>query len=87
MLPLAPLGAAAISARQAYAISPHATNEIGTFEPKYVWVGGAGNITYRPVDGTADVLLSGIPAGTLLPISPSHVRIAGTTATLMVALV
>ncbi len=87
MLPLAPLGQAGTTAKQAYAITTHDTNEIGTLEPKFIWVGGAGNITFRPVGGTADVLLSGIPAGTLLPIAPSHIRATGTTATLMVALV
>ena len=75
------------SAKQAYAITPHDTNEIGPLEPKFIWVGGAGAITYRPLGGTTDVLLSGIPAGTVLPIVPSHIRFTGTTASLMVALV
>lgn len=73
--------------RVAYAITTHDTNEIGTYEPRGIWVGGAGAITYRPIDNAADVVISGVPAGTFLPICPSHIRATGTTATLMVALV
>lgn len=73
--------------RTGYAITPHDTNEIGTFEPTGIWVGGAGAITCRLVDSAADIVISGIPAGTLLHIVPTHIRATGTTATLMVALI
>lgn len=54
-------------------------------ETKALWVGGAGAITITMSDGN-NVLLSGIPAGTLLPIAVTKVLSTGTTATLIVAL-
>lgn len=55
-----------------------------------VWVGGAGALSVIMADGNAGtpetVLFSGIPAGTLLPISVRRIRATGTTATLIVPL-
>jgi hypothetical protein len=52
-----------------------------------LWVGGAGNVSVRFVDRPAvDVLLSGVPAGTLLPLQVTCVNATNTTATLIVAL-
>lgn len=50
-----------------------------------IWVGGAGNVSIVARDDTAAVLLSGVPAGTLIPVSCSKIM-AATTATLVVAL-
>lgn len=50
-----------------------------------LWVGGAGNIKVTTT-GEDTFLLSGIPAGTLLPIRCSRVWSTTTTATLIVAL-
>jgi hypothetical protein len=50
-----------------------------------IWVGGAGNVSIIAKDDTAAVLLSGVAAGTLIPISCSKIM-AATTATLVVAL-
>ena len=54
--------------------------------PKALLVGGAGTLTLRAVDGSADVALS-VVAGQLVPIRASHVRATGTSATQIVALV
>lgn len=50
-----------------------------------LWVGGAGNLTLDFPDGNNNILFSGIPAGTLLPVAPLRVK-AATTATSIVAL-
>jgi len=50
-----------------------------------LWVGGAGNISLDTPDGTT-VLISGIPAGTVLPVRVRRVRSTSTTATLIVGL-
>lgn len=50
-----------------------------------IWVGGAGTLTVTMADGVA-VLISGIAAGTLLPIRCTRVKSTGTTATLIVNL-
>jgi hypothetical protein len=50
-----------------------------------LWVGGAGAISLVTAGGET-VLLSGIPAGTILPIQATRIRATGTTATLIVAL-
>ena len=50
-----------------------------------LWVGGAGAISLDTYEGQT-VLISGIPAGTLLPIRCKRVRSTSTTATLIVAL-
>lgn len=72
---------------ESYAVTPHASNEIGTVVPSAIYVGGAGNITCRLIGDTADVVFNGVPAGTVLPISPQYIRATGTTATGIVALV
>ena len=50
-----------------------------------LWVGGAGNLTLDFADGTTNVVIASVPAGTLLPIAPLRVK-AATTATNIVAL-
>ncbi len=71
------------TARNAVVVTPHDTN---ANPAKRIYVGGTGAITCRPRGNSADVLVSGIPAGTVLPIEVSHIRATGTTATLIVAL-
>lgn len=51
-----------------------------------LWVGGAGNVAIMAYDDSAAVTISGVPAGTLLPIACHKVMSTNTTATLMVAL-
>jgi hypothetical protein len=50
-----------------------------------LWVGGAGAVNVDLADG-GTVLISGIPAGTLLPIRVKRLRATSTTATLIVGL-
>lgn len=73
-------------ARQSYAVTPHATDEIGDFIPKGIYVGGAGNINGRLVGDTEDQLFTGIAAGTYLPFAFQFIRVEDTTATNIIAL-
>lgn len=67
-----------------FAVTPHATDPLTT-TPRAVYVGGAGNLVVRLMNDSADITLSAVPAGTLLPIRPSHIR-STSTATLIVGL-
>jgi hypothetical protein len=51
-----------------------------------LWIGGAGAVNVDFDGDAGTVLLSGVPAGTLLPIAARRVRATSTTATLIVAL-
>ena len=61
-----------------------------TFVSRAIWVGGAGNLEVVMVGdkGAAGATLSitGIPAGTLLPLAVTRIKATGTTATAIVAL-
>jgi hypothetical protein len=80
----------AVSARKGVVITPANDTRIET--TRAVWVGGAGNLTVKFMDNTSPttsggtVLISGIPAGTLLPIAVNCINATSTTATLIVAL-
>jgi hypothetical protein len=50
-----------------------------------LWVGGAGAVAVVFADGSS-ATLSGVPAGTLLPLAVTKVMATGTTATLIVSL-
>lgn len=52
---------------------------------KGVWVGGTGDMVVIMANGTT-VTITGIPAGSLLPICVSRIKSTGTTATNMLAL-
>ena len=58
----------------------------GVDRPARIWVGGAGNVSIIAADDTADVVITGVPAGTQLPILVKRVRATGTTATNIVAI-
>lgn len=77
--------AATSPARNASAVTPHATNALANVT-KGLYVGGAGDIACRLIDDSADVTFVGVPAGAVLPIRVSHVRVSGTTATNILAL-
>lgn len=74
-------------ATDAYAITPHDTNDLTVGRlPRAIFVGVGGNISVDfGTDATA-VIFKNVPAGAVLPIRPSRVRSTGTTATDLVAL-
>lgn len=72
------------SGRKGFAITPNDSTELA-LTPKAVWVGGAGNLVVRLIDDSADITISGIAAGTLLPIRPKLVKTTS-TATLLIGL-
>lgn len=71
-------------ASNAYAISPHVSNEL-PFVTRAVYIGGAGNITGRLVGDSADVTFTNVVAGTILPVRFRFIRTTS-TATLMIGL-
>lgn len=71
--------------RNAFAITPHASNPVVPL-PKAIYVGGAGDIVLRSVDGSADVTFVGVPAGSILPVRARFIRVTGTTATGIIGL-
>jgi hypothetical protein len=50
-----------------------------------LWIGGAGNLSVIAMHDTVAVTITGVPAGTLLPIACNKVM-AATTATAIVAI-
>lgn len=52
--------------------------------PRALWVGTGGDLAITLASG--DVILKSVPDGTLLPVKPSRVLSAGTTASNIVAL-
>lgn len=73
-------------ARKAAAVTTHDTDPLPGGTTKGLFVGGAGNIALRFADDSADVTLTGVVAGCVLPIRVTHVRATLTTATNIVAL-
>ena len=65
------------------AITPNDSTVLATTRGLYV--GGAGNVAIQAADGTT-ATLSGVVAGTVLPIQVVKVNATGTTATNIVAL-
>lgn len=67
----------------AAAITPHDTNDIRVAR---VWVGGAGNVVCIPAGQTTSVTITGVPAGSYLPVVVKRVLSTSTTATNLVAI-
>jgi hypothetical protein len=76
---------AAAPARNAFAITPHDANPLPRVV-KAIYVGTAGHVNLRSIDGTADVLFKNVAAGQVLDVRASHVRAAGTSAADLVGL-
>jgi len=72
-------------ARDAFAITPHASNEIDPL-PKAIFVGTGGNVTLRAADSGADVLLKNVASGQILDVRARFIRASGTTAADIVGL-
>lgn len=71
--------------RSAYAVTPNDTTPLSA-TPKGLYIAGAGDLAVQMMDDSASVTFTAVPAGTVLPIRPSHVLATGTTATGIVAL-
>ena len=70
---------------KALGVTPHDTNPL-TDIPKALYVGTAGNIIMRGVNGAADQLWKNVPAGAILPFRAQYIRATGTTAADLLAL-
>jgi len=70
---------------RAFAITPSDTVPL-TNVCRAIYVGGAGDVTVRLVNDTANVTFKAPPVGTILPVSPKLVLATLTTATLLIGL-
>lgn len=71
-------------ASRGYAITPDNNTDVPV-TTRGLWVGGAGAVKVT-LDGGDTVTLSGVTAGTLLPLRVTRVFSTGTDATLLVGL-
>lgn len=78
--PLAP--GAAISAF----VITKSDSTVFTTPTRQIWVGGTGDLAVLMNADTVSVILSAVPAGTMLSISVTKVLSTGTTATLIVGM-
>jgi hypothetical protein len=72
-----------LSARNAVAVTPSNDDDL-TYTSRAVFVGGAGNLNVDMAGGDT-VLLTGLLAGSFLPISVNRIRSTSTTATNIIA--
>lgn len=70
------------SAREAVTLTAHDTNALAR-PPEQVLVGVAGNAVVRAFGSGADITLTGLAAGQVLPLRINYLRSTGTTATLI----
>lgn len=80
------MAAGYFTATNALAVTPHDTNALARGKTAALFVGGAGAITCRFSGEGSDTVMTGVAAGSVLPIEVTHIRSTGTTATNMVAL-
>ncbi len=73
------------SARNLAAVTPSDGADLANVS-KALWIGGAGNVSIIAADDSSAVLISGVAAGTILPIRAKRVLATNTTATLIVNL-
>lgn len=67
---------------EAFALTAHDTNALAR-RPQWLLVATGGNAVLRACGSNADITLTGITAGQVIPLSISHLRATGTTATLV----
>lgn len=72
-------------ARNLAAVTPNDSTDLANVS-KALWIGGAGNVSIIAADDSSAVLISGVAAGTILPIRAKRVLSTNTTATLIVSL-
>ena len=73
-------------ATNSFVITPHASNDVGDVVPRGIYSGGGGTLAMRLEGDTADVPWIGVTAGDTLDVSPSHIRVTGTTCTGIIGL-
>jgi hypothetical protein len=68
-------------------LTPHDTNELNPYS-RALYIGTGGNVNVRMIDetGSTNVLFTGVPTGTILPIGVKIVLTTNTTASTIVAL-
>jgi hypothetical protein len=71
-------------ARRAFAVTPSDSNDL-TLPARALYVGGAGAVSLVTTGGDT-VTLTGLQAGSFVPVACTRVRVTGTTATSIVAL-
>lgn len=75
---------AVYSAAKGVAVTPNDSTVLET--TRALWVGGAGNVAVVFADGGSAVTLTGVAAGTMLPVQVTKVMSTNTTATTITAL-
>ena len=73
-------------ADSSYAVTPHDTNEIGTFLPRAIYTGSGGAIAMMLEGDIAAITWTDVPAGAILPLKARIILATGTTATGIIAL-
>jgi hypothetical protein len=73
-------------AKQVRLITKSDTAELPLGACRALWIGGAGDVAVIAEDDTSAVTVSGVAAGTVVPIKCKKVMSTNTTATLIVAL-
>jgi hypothetical protein len=73
-------------ARHLRAITPHASNTLPDGVARGLYVGGGGNVAIVAEGDTDPVILISVLAGSYIPTTVKAVRVAGTTATNLVAI-
>ncbi len=68
----------------AAAVTPHDANELATIS-RALYIGGTGDLVVTMQDGV-DATFIGVPAGFILPVRVSKVKVTGTSATNIVAM-
>jgi hypothetical protein len=66
-------------ARLAFAITPHASNEIDPL-PKALFIGTGGDLIGRAIGSAQDVTFKNLQSGQILDVRLQYVRASGTTA-------
>lgn len=69
-----------------FAIAPHADQPLPRVT-KAIFIGVGGDLRVRLAIANADLTFRNLPSGSILDVRASHVRVAGTTASDLVALV
>lgn len=71
--------------RKAAAVTPSNTVQL-PFIARALYIGGAGTLAVKLLDDSVDTSFGAVTAGSIIPITCSHVRATGTSATSIVAL-